>query len=241
MKWIKNSVALILLAANGALAPNAKGAMVPPEMKKILKYIISNDERGLKSEIAESRLNLSNSKYQNIIFYATTLPILEILSNSGMSYTVTDNSGMDMLIVAAQAGSYDIVEFLLKQGWNVNSKNYEGKSALYFSCGDLDARITRLLLKQGAYVDIQTSQGVTPCMEAIESGNVDALRALLEYRPNLLLRNSSGQTVYFYLQTDSFHVDSGIRKQMTAIIDAACQKAAVKIGTMSSPTKILKP
>ncbi|XP_053598661.1 alpha-latrotoxin-Lhe1a-like [Microplitis demolitor] len=88
---------------------------------------------------------------------------------------------------AVQSKNHQIVEYLLKNGVNVNVKstkysNHPEETALHLAVRDKGSRtIVRLLLEYKADVNVRSKRGVTPIILAIRNSNVDAMRLLFQF------------------------------------------------------------
>jgi ankyrin repeat protein len=96
-------------------------------------------------------------------------------------------------ISAAQAGTYedfflavnrddgDTVATLVKRGFDVNSRNAEGQTALHLALRDQSARVANALWADRALdVNAVNAKGETPLMMAALRGDVDWSRRLIE-------------------------------------------------------------
>lgn len=81
------------------------------------------------------------------------------------------NSGATPLIVAAEAGRLEVVEFLIESGANLNARNDHDYSALHWAAFHGHQGIVDLLLKNEADANIKDSTGSTPLILAISKGH----------------------------------------------------------------------
>jgi len=64
--------------------------------------------------------------------------ILDMLIKRGAKFDEQDETGDTPLLLAAKCGHYDIVQNLIRNGANVNHRNYEGHDAWYYAIEDED-------------------------------------------------------------------------------------------------------
>lgn len=58
--------------------------------------------------------------------------------------------GTSPLLAGLEGGHFDVVEFLLEEGADVNVANYEGDGALYLAAAAGNLKLLDLLIKKGA-------------------------------------------------------------------------------------------
>ncbi|KAI0190010.1 ankyrin repeat-containing domain protein [Xylaria flabelliformis] len=91
-----------------------------------------------------------------------------------------DNNNNTPLFKAAGEGRTDIVQLLLKNGANVNSKNIYGYTPLFGPAAGGRADIVRLLLEKGANINSKDDYGNTPLSKAVKHGRIRIVQLLLE-------------------------------------------------------------
>lgn len=99
-----------------------------------------------------------------------------------------DNQGMTPLMVAVRQGEESIIELLLQSGADPNKENpNDFKTALHMASTLKNSQIVRLLLKYGAADSIllEDKKKYTPVQRGVITGNVDAIEAMLEYKPEI--------------------------------------------------------
>jgi len=105
---------------------------------------------------------------------------------SGLQLDVTP------LLLAAQNGSAEVAEVLLKHGADLNFVNPGGINALLVAVFTGNAEFVEWLLDHGAVADYRTPRGDTALITAIEQANVDVARALLEAGASANLADDRG-------------------------------------------------
>lgn len=96
------------------------------------------------------------------------------------------------LIEAIRYGFYDIAEFLIEHGADVNQFN--GSCAALHYAAMYSTNLTRLLLENGADVNVQTQYGDTPLMYAIKYGKASTVSLLLQAGADTSIQNEDGET-----------------------------------------------
>ena len=90
---------------------------------------------------------------------------------------------------------FRVADLLSRHGAVVDVRDREGWTSLHVSARILESvDITRWLLKHGANASAQTHIGRTPLHHATYNVNLEAAQALLEYNPDIGLRDRNGDT-----------------------------------------------
>ena len=145
---------------------------------------------------------------------------IRMLVAKGADVNARANTGRTpLLLAAAHAGSAEKVEFLLAKGAQVNALDRAGLNALAEAAAAGDVAVLKLLLAKGGdvhvkqaarFIDIRRadteiihevvrradrrSSGITPMMFAVNSGNREAVRLLLERDPDVNAETSASLT-----------------------------------------------
>lgn len=133
--------------------------------------------------------------------------------------------GYSALMVVANYGFVDMVDFLLSQGPNVNSQSEGGLTALALSISPKEeesALIVEKLIAAGADVNLASGGGNTPLMEAAYQGNKTVLQLLLKAGANVNATNKFNETALFSVlvggdepEIVAILLNAGINKELT--------------------------
>ena len=102
--------------------------------------------------------------------------------------------GFSLLHEALSGHKWDIVEFLINEGIDINLKDSGGNTALHYLCDDNSTdynevfKLIKILLDKGANINMQNKKGHTPLINATAKSNgqwFDIFRLLLEHNPNI--------------------------------------------------------
>ncbi len=136
------------------------------------------------------------------------LPIVEKLIKKDALVTASDNQERTPLHYAASEschlflkGKKDdgaLVRTLIQAGANVNMTDYLGRTALHETVlGESGAKnirsIVELIKADGMDLDKQDHEGNTALHLAVDKGDVEAVRALLQHGANRNIRNKEGR------------------------------------------------
>lgn len=100
---------------------------------------------------------------------------------------VANAQGQQSLILAAQQGRADAVDYLLRQGANINTLDSFGNNAIWAACFADSTECIALLLQAGINIDYQNPSGATALTYASSSGKHSVVAVLLEAGANPLL------------------------------------------------------
>ncbi|HHG85625.1 MAG TPA: ankyrin repeat domain-containing protein [Bacteroidetes bacterium] len=135
--------------------------------------LASELETAQSDDVAENK----NVTLLNAILNHNTEAALEAI-RSGANPDVRNKRRIPAIVLAASRKQVEIVEALLDQGADVNSRaNDESRgiaqiTPLHVAAANGNADILRLLLSNGAMVNAQEKSGLTPLMSAAELGNI---------------------------------------------------------------------
>lgn len=106
--------------------------------------------------------------------------MVERLLRAGANPDLAQASGLTPLMIAARTGDASVVEMLLARAAAVNATvEKTGHSALMWAIGEGHRESVRLLVAQGADVDLRTRTGFTPLLFAARGGDVESAGMLL--------------------------------------------------------------
>lgn len=176
---------------------------------------------------ASADVNLRDKSGQTAITHATTRIVPEVvgafltgarLSDDQRSLLLKAKRGLE-LISAADAGDATRVKALLSQDVDVNARDSDGKTALFWVAGKRRMRqgyysipdgdplaVARLLLLQGANPEMgyQNEYGIydTPLMEAAVALDLEMMRLLIENGASVDARNREGETALMLVASE---------------------------------------
>ena len=89
------------------------------------------------------------------------------------------------------------VEELIKQGHDVNIRDYKGKTALHRASQAGFIKITNLLINKGANIEARAHQGETPLFDAAFYGRTEQIKFLLAQGADIEAQNDIEETAPF--------------------------------------------
>jgi cytohesin len=140
------------------------------------------------------------------------LPYLDFLLNCGVCPNIQDGNGQHSLYIACRQGYLDTVNFLLSKGAKPNLQDKRGNTALHasvylggeekgeYTIDDLTPEeihdnidIMKLLVKNGANINIKNNMGGTPLFDVVAGNNYEATAILLELGADQTIPNNEGK------------------------------------------------
>lgn len=91
-----------------------------------------------------------------------------------------EGDGQAALILAAEANSEAVIQWLLEEGADIREKDVEGRTALHFAAKANSEGVVRLLVENGAEMHEKDVTGFTPLHFATEAKNNVVIQFLLE-------------------------------------------------------------
>ena len=122
--------------------------------------------------------------------------LAQILHRAGSSVDPRGFEENSPLHPAAYYADIEMVRVLLDYGVDVNSRNEDGWTPLYYAPNSYsnDPGAARLLLDRGADPNLGAKDGQTPLHEALKYGWIEMARLLIEHGANVEVKGRRGKT-----------------------------------------------
>lgn len=149
-----------------------------------------------------------------------------LLNARGVNINLRAKNGDSALMIAAYKKNKIAVEMLLAKGAKVNN---DGWTALHYAAAAGDTEIIQLLLKKSAEVDAPSPNLTTPLMMAAGSGNIYAVKAILDAGADLNLVNEQGlSAIDFAQRAGQAEIVEGLKYRQKLAERRANEAAAVE-------------
>ena len=106
--------------------------------------------------------------------------------------TIRDKGGNTLMHLASECGHLNVMEYLMKQGADINRKNHEGNTPLHLAVSNRKRNTVALLLKKGADVNARNNSGESPLHHSIWSSVM--IEKLLDVGADINARDNFGDT-----------------------------------------------
>jgi len=106
--------------------------------------------------------------WEELLRIKAPLQFFERLLSLGKSVEPEFGNGLfeSPLVQAAQSNNFELVDFLIRNGANVNREHRRKNTPLHFAAGAEDSRILRRLIEAGATINVSDESGFTPLHRA---------------------------------------------------------------------------
>ena len=121
------------------------------------------------------------------------LRAIECLPQHKASINCKQGSKFTPLHLACAHGYFDVVQYLLEHGANMNDEKYD-VTALHLALSYQHLKVVNCLLKHQANVNRERNNKVTPLHIAAENGNDGIMQSVIKHGANINSRNTSGVT-----------------------------------------------
>ncbi|KAI4191356.1 MAG: hypothetical protein L6R41_000143 [Letrouitia leprolyta] len=189
--------------------------------KRKAKYAIHEAAREGKLGEVESLLN-ANPRLATTKDDDERLPIHWALSNNHQAIVelliskknfdpdVQDGSGWTSLMIASSLKEGEaLVDLLLSKDADVNTKNYNGQTALHFCASKNTLDVARKLLSHKASARVKDKREQLPLHRAAAVGSVPMVNLLLQYRSPLNATDIAGYTALHHAISEG-HGDTAL-------------------------------
>ena len=154
-----------------------------------------------------SYINQKNSKGYNALLYSAfrgNLQIFNKLMENGADISSTNSSGLNVLHLAAQGNFPNIIIFLVEKfGFDINSKDNKGNSALHWAVYSNSRQSVDYLIFYNIDINLKDNDDDTALQIAIRKGNQYLIKKLRDDYGFLLNTNIKGKEVVKIKQSEN--------------------------------------
>ena len=178
-----------------------------------MKLNKNQDQQHLSSQNEDqNKKNLvqNNKKRSKILFIFIGSFCLFLLANQAIwaqiesiyNSTSDESTSISGLMSAITNNDIEGVKFFSKGGpLIINQKNIGGATALHIACRESNTEAVKILLENGASLNIADNEGWTPLMRASLVGNADIVEMLIAKNAKADAFNSIGETALMHATT----------------------------------------
>ncbi len=175
------------------------------EGKNVLMYVAEFGSSDFADELLSKGDSLAavDNNGRTLLMYAAqngNLLMVDKLLQNGLDVNKTDNDGVSAIVYGARGGNVEVCRLLAKNGADIYVEDKNGKTPAFYGAEKGNAEIfsvvTDLFMR---FNSVDRESGKTVLMSAIESGNIDILRRILDSAPSLNKKDRMGRTALMYL------------------------------------------
>ena len=132
-------------------------------------------------------------EFLQAVSYGNLDKVKEMITSNPSIVNSQDGLGFSALHNLMCEEQFELLEYLIKKGADVNLKNNEGLSPIHLACYSENIRI---LLESGADIQSQDKQGDTPLHSLVKEGKekIDVIEYLIKAGAKIDLKNKNGET-----------------------------------------------
>ncbi|KAK0721934.1 ankyrin repeat-containing domain protein [Lasiosphaeria miniovina] len=180
-------------------------------------------------------------RYQYDLDKGGKLSNLAILQNIASAGQDDDGDDDEQMVIhethLAAKGLFDMGPELENDPESINSRDSNGKAPLHWACNGGNAGVVKLLVREGADVNVADFSGQTPLMTAASHGAVPCARALLFEEGGRRRRtccqvdrlDTQGRTALHYAAASSF-AGGGAHAVMRLLLDCGADPRRCNLG-----------
>ena len=142
---------------------------------EMVKYLL---ERGADANIRRNQLG--ETCLQTLAaFTRNSIEMLDLLVERGnMDVNARNNQGGTPFHSAGASGNVELVEYLLKNGVDIDDADYSNSTILHYAVRGRQNEVIERLVRRGANVEKKNNDGYTPLHTAVVEGYLDTLQVL---------------------------------------------------------------
>jgi ankyrin repeat protein len=195
-------------AVDDVSTPNSAGPEAPNEFSQRILDAVRNQDEDAVRRLVDDGVDLSAKDTRgqtplHLAVHNNDVSMVKFLAERGVDLEAATRNGHKALYIAAACGYLDIALFLLGFGASTESFNAEKHETAFYQAvenGHFD--VAKLLLQNGADINVRSSTGLTPLFCAVSLGDAEFVEYLLEHGADKKIELEDGRTVEDFAKDD---------------------------------------
>ena len=238
---VKNALTLIKAIEDGQLAtvmqyiPSSVNvnSIVPDKFAIVYADPKSAEEVTAIETISPERKSSIGRSFLIIAIVNKHPKIADYLISVGADVNLEDIDGKSPLMYACMIADLALVQKLLSSGANVRARSKKGKTtALLLAAGYSNSDIFNKLIASGADINAKDINGFTVLHYAVEGGNIETVKLILNTGYNVNTKSNEGATALFRVE---FVSDESLSLEIARMLIEAGADVNVKDNKGNTP------
>ena len=168
------------------------------ENEAFIKMESDRETQRARNALLEQGIPVNNNSLGQCVTEGR-LDDIVLFFNAGFSPDTRDKTGVPLLNLAARVGNQEIIEYLIKEGAQVNLRAEDRDTSALIDCViEKNYDIMTDLIKAGADVNIQSKDGQTALIVAVGADETDMVEELLKAGANPDISDHMGMSARKY-------------------------------------------
>ena len=193
LKFNKLAMVLCLFCMGNQLAHSQTPVQLADFARAVKFDDASEVKSWLKKGVNPNSVDANGSPMLVLAIREKSSKVIDVLlSDKNIDVDLSDKNGETPLMMASIDGNLPLVKTLV-----IGHKaqlDHIGWTPLHYACARGQLEVAQFLIANGAIVDSMSLGNTTPLMMAVQSGNEQVVKLLLDKGADLQLRNSQGLT-----------------------------------------------
>jgi len=205
---------ILCLICMGNLLSQAQTPVQIADFAKAAKFDDASEVKSLlKKGVNPNTLDANGNPMLLVAIRERSSKVIDVLlGDQNIDVDLSDKNGETPLMMASIDGNLPLVKTLVTD--HKALLDHIGWTPLHYACAKGQLEVAQFLITNGAIVDSMSLGNTTPLMMAVQSGNEQLVKLLLDKGADLQLRNSQGLTAIDIADVyDKAWISEGLRSR----------------------------